>query len=148
MPIDKAQIAGMIPHAGRMCLLDEVVRWDESAIRCRSRSHREADNPLRAGTELPALCGIEYAAQAMAVHGRLAALVGETPRAGYLVAVSDVICGVSRLDQLEPDLLIDAERLAGDDERMLYRFVLSAGGAELLQGKATVVLDALGGAAA
>ena len=41
-----------------------------AAIRCVARGHRDADNPLRAGGELPALCGIEYAAQAMAAHGR------------------------------------------------------------------------------
>ena len=144
MLIGKSQIAGMIPHAGEMCLLDEVLRWDESTIRCRSRSHRHADNPLCAGGELPVLCGIEYAAQAMAVHGRLAALVSRTPRAGYLVSVSDIVCRARRLDQLEHDLVIDAERLAGDGERVRYRFALSAGGAELLRGQATVVLDAQG----
>jgi predicted hotdog family 3-hydroxylacyl-ACP dehydratase len=141
MPVSKAEIAGMIPHAGRMCLLDEVIRWDESTIRCRSRSHRDADNPLRAGAELPALCGIEYAAQAMAVHGRLSAAVAETPRAGYLASVSDVVCYAERLDDLEHELVIDAERLAGDGERVLYRFALSSGGSEILRGKATVVLS-------
>jgi len=141
MAVSKAEIAGMIPHAGRMCLLHEVLEWSEAAIRCTSRSHRDGDNPLRAGAELPALCGIEYAAQAMAVHGRLAALVGETPRAGYLVSVSDVICRATRLDQLEPDLLIDAERLAADGERALYRFALSSAGIEILHGKAAVVLS-------
>ena len=132
----------MIPHAGRMCLLDEVAQWNEAAIRCVSRSHRDRDNPLRAGAELPALCGIEYAAQAMAVHGRLSAAVAETPRAGYIASVSDVVCRATRLDDLEQDLVIDAERLAGDRERVLYRFVLSAGGTELLRGQAAVVLDA------
>ena len=141
MPIAKAEIAGMIPHAGRMCLLDEVIRWDENAIRCRSRSHRDSGNPLRAGAELPALCGIEYAAQAMAVHGRLSAAVRETPRAGYLASVSDVVCSAARLDDLGHELLIDAERLAADGERALYRFALSCAGVEILRGKAAVVLS-------
>ena len=142
MPVSKAEIAGMIPHAGRMCLLDEVIRWDESTIRCRRRSHRDADNPLRAGAELPALCGIEYAAQAMAVHGRLSAAVAERPRAGYIVSVSDVVCREQRLDELEHDLVIEAERLAGDGARVLYRFALFAGDREILHGKATAVLEA------
>ena len=141
MPIAKAEIAGMIPHAGRMCLLDEVIRWAENAIRCRSRSHRDSGNPLRAGAELPALCGIEYAAQAMAVHGRLSAAVRETPRAGYLASVSDVVCSAARLDDLGHELVIDAERLAGDGERALYRFALSCAGVEILRGKAAVVLS-------
>ena len=68
MRVGKADIAGMIPHAGRMCLLDEVVQWNAATIRCISRSHRDGSNPLRADSQLPALCGIEYAAQAMAVN--------------------------------------------------------------------------------
>ena len=36
-----------IPHHGRMCLLDEVIEWDAQHIRCRSGTHRCADNPLR-----------------------------------------------------------------------------------------------------
>ena len=35
-----------------------------------------------------------------------------------------------------------AEKLAGDDGRVLYRFALSSGPNEILQGKATVVLSA------
>jgi predicted hotdog family 3-hydroxylacyl-ACP dehydratase len=141
MPLGKAEIAGMIPHAGRMRLLDEVIRWDESSIRCRSRSHRDGDNPLRAGPRLPALCGIEYAAQAMAVHGRLSAAVREKPRVGYLASVSDIFCNAERLDDLEHELVIDAERLAGDGDLALYRFALSSGGSEILSGKAVVVLS-------
>jgi predicted hotdog family 3-hydroxylacyl-ACP dehydratase len=77
----------------------------------------------------------------MAVHGRLSAAVAETPRAGYLASVSDVVCNAERLDDLEHELVIDAERLAGDGERVLYRFALSSGGSEILRGKATVVLS-------
>ena len=58
-----------------MCLLDEVLTWDATQIRCRSATHRVPDNPLRAHGRLGAVCGIEYAAQAMAVHG---ALVGSS----------------------------------------------------------------------
>jgi predicted hotdog family 3-hydroxylacyl-ACP dehydratase len=140
--IGKAEIAAMIPHAGRMCLLDEVERWSDAAIRCISRSHRDADNPLRAGTDLPALCGIEYAAQAMAVHGRLCAALPGKARAGYVVSVSDVVCRARHLDELADDLVIEAERLAGDGARVLYRFALFAGEREIVHGKAAAVLEA------
>lgn len=141
MQLSRAEIVARIPHAGRMCLLHEVLEWSEASIRCVSRSHRDGDNPLRVGARLPALCGIEYAAQAMAVHGTLSAAVQETPRAGYLASVSDVVCRAERLDDLAHDLVIEAERLAGDGERVLYRFALSAGGTEVLSGKAAVVLS-------
>lgn len=142
MPLSKAQIADMIPHQGRMCLLDEVTQWDAATIRCIGRSHRDAENPLRTGAELPALCGIEYAAQAMAVHGRLSATVTEKPRAGYLASVSEVLCSTRRLDDLTGDLVIEAERLAGDEARALYSFRIVSNDDELLTGKAAVVLDA------
>jgi predicted hotdog family 3-hydroxylacyl-ACP dehydratase len=138
--LGRDEIAGLVPHAGRMCLLHEVVEWTAARIRCVSRSHRDDDNPLRAGAQLPALCGIEYAAQAMAVHGRLSAVIGATPHAGYLASVSDVVCHAVRLDDLAHDLVIDAERLAGDGERVLYQFALSAGGVAILRGRAAVVL--------
>lgn len=140
--LGKADIAAMIPHAGAMCLLDEVAAWDASTIRCLARGHRDPANPLRAGAELPALCGIEYAAQAMAVHGRLSAAIGHKPRAGYLASVSDVVCRVRRLDDLDGELLIEAEKLAGDDARVLYAFRVFSKNDELLSGKAAVVLEA------
>ena len=73
MPLDRDWIEQHIPHKGRMCLLDEVLSWDALRIRCRSGTHRAADNPLRAHGRLGVACGIEYAAQAMAVHGALCA---------------------------------------------------------------------------
>ena len=138
----RAEIARMIPHAGRMCLLDEVAGWDATTIRCLARSHRDAANPLRAGGELPALCGIEYAAQAMAVHGRLSSAIESRPRAGYLASVSDVVCAVRRLDDVEGDLMIEAEKLAGDEARVQYRFTITSNHTRILTGTAAVVLSA------
>jgi len=140
--LSKARIAGLIPHAGAMCLLDEVVSWDAAHIRALSRTHHDERNPLRSGGQLPALCGIEYAAQAMALHGGLAGAVAARPRAGYLVSVRDVVCRERRLDDLEGDLIVDAEHLVGDAERVMYRFSVRVGEAEVLSGRATVVLDA------
>lgn len=134
----------MIPHAGAMCLLDAVVHWNSAGIRCRSQTHRDADNPMRVDGQLPALCGVEYAAQAMAVHGALAGLVHGKPLAGYLAGLRDVVCSRPRLDNLEGDLVVDAERLLGDAGGVIYRFTLHVGETQVLSGRATVVLDAGG----
>jgi predicted hotdog family 3-hydroxylacyl-ACP dehydratase len=139
--LGKAEIARVIPHAGAMCLLDEVLSWDAATIRCASRTHRDPDNPLRSRGELPALCGIEYAAQAMAVHGGLAGMVAAKPRAGYLISVRDLVCRERRLDNLEGDLVVEAEQLMGGALGVMYRFSISVGEAEVLSGRATVVLD-------
>lgn len=142
MLTDKAGIAKVIPHAGSMCLLDGVLECDAQRIRCISGSHRNADNPLRSGNELPALCGIEYAAQAMAVHGVLGGQLVKKPRAGYLASLRDVSCSSMRLDTLHDDLIIDAEKMMGDEARVIYQFTLRAGPHEIMSGRATVVLDA------
>ena len=142
MALNRSEIARLIPHSGAMCLLDGVVEWDATRIRCVSRSHRDADNPLRSDGRLSALCGIEYAAQAMAVHGGLAGNIGSRPRAGYLVSLRDVVCRQQRLDTLDGDLVVDAAQLMGDHNRVIYQFTLHAGALEVLSGRATVVLDA------
>lgn len=142
MLADKAMIARVIPHTGSMCLLDGVLERDTQRIRCVSSSHRDTDNPMRTGDELPALCGIEYAAQAMAVHGAWDARLDTKPRAGYLAAVRDVTCHTMRLDNLNDDLIIEAERIMGDAARVIYQFSIHAGTAKIMSGRATVVLDA------
>lgn len=138
--LDHDWIERHIPHQGRMCLLEEVLSWDEVRIRCRATSHRLADNPLRAHGRLGAACGVEYAAQAMAVHGAIMAhLAGTPPRAGLLTSVRNLVLRVSRIDDVDTDLIASAERLAGDDGSTLYEFTVSGGGQELLSGRASIV---------
>ena len=138
--LDRAWIASHIPHQGRMCLLDEVLGWDAVRITCRATSHRLTDNPLRAHGRLGAACGVEYAAQAMAVHGAIMAhAAGTTARAGLLTSVRNLVLRVSRLDDLDADLIASAERLAGDEGSTLYEFTVASGGRELLSGRAGIV---------
>ncbi len=143
MRLDRQWIAGQIPHQGSMHLLDAVERWDENSIACTASSHRREALPLRAHGRLGAACGIEYAAQAMAVHGAL--LCPSTERggrasAGYLISVRDVVLRVSRLDDIDGDLTITAEKLAGE-RALLYGFAVLGQGRVLLDGRAAVLLD-------
>ena len=120
--IGKAEIAEMIPHGGAMCLLEEVRDWAPDFIQCVAISHREPTNPLAVEGRLNAVCGIEYAAQAMALHGRLTGVVGEKPRAGYLASVREVVCHVERLDTLPGDLIVEAKQMLGSEDRVIYGF--------------------------
>jgi len=157
MPLDRQWIESRIPHRGSMCLLDEVVDWSTERIRCRTRTHSAADNPLRADGRLGVACGIEYAAQAMAVHGALsheaaAAAAGApatgaatlVPAAGFLAGVRSVQFYVERLDDVPGDLICQAVRVAGDSGSALYEFELRGADRPLLSGRATVLLDASG----
>lgn len=142
MVLNHAAIAARIPHHGNMCLLDAVLDWSETAISCRAISHTDPSNPLRAAGRLGAANGIEYAAQAMAVHGSLLSQASDKPRQGYLTSVRSVQLHISRLDNLLGEISIKAERLAGDSSHILYQFSLSHAGRYLLEGRAAVILDA------
>jgi predicted hotdog family 3-hydroxylacyl-ACP dehydratase len=147
------EIARRIPHQGSMCLLERVTSWDSEQISCEATSHLDPCNPLRAHGRLGAACGIEYAAQAMAVHGALvseaqagspghAAAAGGPPKAGYLVSVRGVSLHVARLDDIGMALTVRAERSSGNAGSILYGFTVHAGAALLLSGRAVVMLDA------
>jgi predicted hotdog family 3-hydroxylacyl-ACP dehydratase len=143
--LDHAGIAARIPHAGAMCLLHEVVAWDAGSIDCRARSHCDPANPLRSREQLAAVHGVEYAAQAMALHGAL--LGGEgapASRPGYIGAVRALELHALRLDDIAGDLAIHAERLAGDGSHALYAFRLLAGARLLAEGRISVALGAAG----
>ena len=126
-----------------MCLLDCVEAWDEERIQCRATSHRKPDNPLRSNDRLSSVCGIEYAAQAMAVHGALLAPKDSTAaRAGFLVSIRGTQLHVLRLDDIAADLTVEATCISRGENNILYQFKVSADNQLLLEGRAAVVLDA------
>ena len=66
--LTKDELSRFLPHEGAMRLIDRVESWDATTIRCYARSHHDQGNPLRQGTRLEAVTGLEYAAQAMGAH--------------------------------------------------------------------------------
>ncbi len=135
-------IAALIPHSGSMCLLARLEEWSAQHIVCTATSHRDADHPLRTHSGLMSPCAIEYAAQAMALHG---ALIGQeegsvaTP--GFLASARGVQLHVLRLDDLSGDLRIAATRQSGDARQILYSFHVSHAGRPVAEGRAAVVLN-------
>lgn len=137
----KSDWAGLIPHAGAMCLLDEVAGWDATTIHARSASHVRADNPLRSDDRLRALHLCEYGAQAMALHGGLLArAAGGAAAPGYLVSLRDVDLRVARVDDLAGMLDVHAERLLGGDGSWQYAFRVEHAGATIASGRAAVIV--------
>jgi predicted hotdog family 3-hydroxylacyl-ACP dehydratase len=136
MTLDRAAIAALVPHAGAMCLLHEVLEADGERILARAISHRDRSHPLREGETLPALCGVEYAAQAMAVHG---ALRQGAAQPGMLAALRDVELAVTRLDDIPGDLTVEARCVRNESGRLLYQFWIRADERLLLHGRAMVV---------
>jgi predicted hotdog family 3-hydroxylacyl-ACP dehydratase len=138
--VDKSEIRTLIPHSGTMCLLDEVVRWDDASIVCITTTHRGANNPLRRDGQLSAVHALEYGAQAAAIHGGLRARVaGATAPPCYLAALRDAHLHVARLDDLTSVLEVRAQRLFGEAGNTIYQCEISAGGIPVADGRVTIM---------
>ena len=141
--IARDAIEAMIPHKGVMCLWDDVVDWHAQRIRLRTRSHRDAANPLRSDGRLRAVHLCEYGAQAMAVHGGLrGAVEGGEPKVGFLVALRNVALHVARIDDLNDALECEAELLAESAASQQYAFRILHAGTVVAEGRAAVMLQA------
>jgi predicted hotdog family 3-hydroxylacyl-ACP dehydratase len=141
--LDADGIAALIPHRGRMSLLDRLLGWDELEIRCVATNQARPDHPLRTACGLLAATGIEYAAQAMALHGGLlAAAAAKAVPPGMLASARAVRLHRLRLDDLPGPLMLTARREAGDERRILYSFCLAHAGCAVVEGRAAVLLDA------
>lgn len=136
-------MAGLVPHAGAMVLLDRVEAWDADEVHCRARSHLDPANPLRRAGRLAACCGIEYALQAAAAHGALLA-GGVSQPAGYVAALRGVELHVCWLDDAALGELHVRARLERQEAGgLLYTLdVRSEGGAPVLSGRASIALPA------
>ena len=140
--LDRRWIAAHIPHQGSMCLLDTVLEWNAQQIVCEAVSHVAPDHPLHMHGRLGAAIGVEYAAQAMAVHGALLAPSDAAPTPGYLASVRNLTLHVDRIDDLTGPIRVRAERHLGDARLILYQFWIHHGQRCLLEGRASVVLAA------
>ena len=124
-----------------MCLLNEVIEWDNDSILCTSETHRDPTNPLRRQGRLSAVNAFEYGAQAAAVHGGLRARAEDaTAPPGYLAALRDARLNVERLDDVTSPLEIRADRLFGEGADTVYECEISAGDQVLARGRVTIML--------
>ena len=124
-----------------MCLLDEVIEWDDHSIVCRSETHLDPTNPLRRGDHLSVVHALEYGAQAAAIHGGLRArAAGTTAPPGYLAAVRDAEFHVERLDDISTALEVRAERLFGEAVNTVYDCQILAEDKLIARGRVTIML--------
>lgn len=138
-PLLHEGIARLIPHQGAMCLLDRAAVWDFSRILCETERHRDPANPLRRDGMLPAVCGVEFALQAMALHGALTS--GAPQPVGFVSSLRDLALHVDRLDDLADPLRVEAVALVAEASGFIYRFEISAGDRLLVEGQAAIILQ-------
>ncbi len=137
--LNHAEIQSRIPHAAAMCLLESVQGWDATSIDC-SAAAPTAAHPLANARGVPAVAAIEYAAQAVAVHGALLAPT-DAPRAGMLAKLSGVELSPTGPDPAGGALTIRAELLAHVDAGCQYAFEVSNQRGRLARGRLTVAFS-------
>jgi predicted hotdog family 3-hydroxylacyl-ACP dehydratase len=138
--LDRAGIEALIPHAGAMVLLDQVVARDAERLHARTESHRRADNPLRRGGRLHAIAGSEYGAQAAAVHGPLQGGASGA-RPGMVVSVRDLTWTRARLDDIDGPLDVHASCLLADSRQLAYAFTIVHAETTLVRGEVGIILS-------
>lgn len=133
-----------LPHSGAMCLLQRVIAWDKQSICCSANSHLSTANPLRQNNALPGLCALEYAAQAVALHGVLKrqqrGVAGRYAEA-YVVSSKQLIFAAGDLSDAAESLIITAELTVWHEASAVYAVSVAAGERRLLQGDLTVILS-------
>lgn len=123
-----------------MVLLDSIIAHSEAGITCIAHSHLDPHNPLRISKTLSIYAGIEYAAQAMAVHSKLCAAADQPPRRGVVAVASKLQAHYPQLDSFAVPLQIDVNILVRNDTNSLCGFRLCAGEKELLCGQLTAII--------
>ncbi|GAA0760434.1 3-hydroxylacyl-ACP dehydratase [Ideonella azotifigens] len=96
------QIQELVPHAGRMCLLDRLVSVEGETLIAEvelREDHLFLDS-LGPGTGVGAWVGIEYMAQAVAAWaGAQARAAGEAPKIGFLLGSRRYRCELPRFER-------------------------------------------------
>jgi predicted hotdog family 3-hydroxylacyl-ACP dehydratase len=134
------EIAALVPHQGRMCLLERILEWDAERLLAAAVSHRAADHPLATGGRLRGLNLCEYGAQAMAVHGGLVArAAGAQAHLGLLVSLREVRLYRTDLQDLAGELEIEVRRLLAGPGSWQYAFEARHAGARLVSGRAAIL---------
>lgn len=134
----------LLPHTGGMCLLDDILEWDETSILCRTTSHRDPDNPLRHRDRLPAVCSLEYVGQATYLHGVLTITrrmdlgdVPDRPPLAFVAALRGLNLEIDRLDGIEGPLDVRVSCQAWSPDASSYAFAIEADGRKLASGRLT-----------
>jgi predicted hotdog family 3-hydroxylacyl-ACP dehydratase len=110
-------IEQLLPHAGDMILLDEVIEAEDERIVCR-RIVRDGDLFHTPEGDLPAWCGVELMAQCVAAwSGWLARSEDRPVRLGFLLGTRHYRCDVDVFPR-GSELKIEAVRSFHDDNGM------------------------------
>lgn len=134
----------LLPHAGNARMIERVLRWDDDEILAATTQHQAPDNPLRRDGRLAAVHLVEFAAQAMAIHGGLRdTAAGREPQPALLVSVRDVVLTCDRIDDLAGELEITARVLLAQPGNWQYSFNVTHQGTQIASGRIAAMAQTL-----
>lgn len=87
--MDFPDIETLIPHEGKMVLIDEIVTWSEDEIHCRRTIRSDAF--FVEDDQMPATLSLEYMAQSIAAYaGYMGHLEGDDVELAFLLSCRDL----------------------------------------------------------
>lgn len=87
------QVSDLVPHSGKMSLLDEIVEYDQESLR--AMVHLSDDSMFVQPEGVPAWIGMEYMAQAIAAFAGLQQRRnGGAPKLGFLLGSRKYVSSV------------------------------------------------------
>lgn len=98
MSYDGNSVAQLVPHAGPMVLIDEIVAFDAEGVRARTSTRSDGLFLPPGATGVPAWLGLEYLAQAIAAwSGYNELCAGRSIKPGLLVGTRSFTSNVGRI---------------------------------------------------
>ena len=105
-------IAELLPHDGKMVLLDQVVEYDHQSLV--ATTVVRDDGLFGDGKTVPAWLGIEYMAQTIAAQGGMMCyLAGKPIQLGFLLGTRRYVCNIANFKVGEL-LTVRVERILED----------------------------------
>jgi predicted hotdog family 3-hydroxylacyl-ACP dehydratase len=137
LPVESIPIEAVVPHRGRMLLLDRLLARDEDSVLVGAVV--AADNLFADNQGVPAWVGIEYMAQAISAWAGCRGLArGEPARIGFLLGTRRYECR-GRPFAIGALLRIEARReLFGDNGMGVFSCRILEGETELARAQVSV----------
>lgn len=131
-------VSELLPHRGRMLLLDEVVASGPGFVSCRVSIR--PDSVFLEGGGVPSLVAIEYMAQTIAAYAGLQARSQGLPvRIGYLLGTRELALDVDFF-RVGDELLVEAHHQFGDERIGAFDCRVVVGGHVVAAGRLNVYL--------
>lgn len=130
-------VADVVPHAGAMRLIDELLQADDE--QCVARATVRGTQLFVDDAGMPGWVGIEYMAQTIAAWaGMQAWRVGRKPGIGFLLGSRRYVCDVAAFPVGSMLTIAARAELIGDNGLGMFSCTLSLDGREVAQASVSV----------